>query len=232
MLLLGACALAAFSLVGLRACWFDSQRLDGALEGRDVQIVGVVRDMTQSSPLGLRFRLQVESALLNGTPVAFPARVDVGWYTGLSPQGAASDLAQWELQRQPQALRPGERWQFTLRVKAPHGSMNPHGFDYELWLWEQGVQATAYVPSQATLGTDDGAYKALYARLVARRAKRDQLKRVALQLRDLGTRSKRKLAQAASSRSAESARRRVAGTPAAPGTGMRCRMQPPSGRRG
>ena len=145
LLALGACALAAFALVGLRACWFDSQRLEGALEGRDVQVVGVVRDMTQSNPLGLRFRLQVESAQLNSTPIAFPARVDVGWYTGLSPRGAAADISQWELQRQPQALSPGERWQFTLRVKAPHGSMNPHGFDYELWLWEQGVQATAYV---------------------------------------------------------------------------------------
>ena len=161
LLALGACALAAFALVGLRACWFDSQRLEGALEGRDVQVVGVVRDMTQSNPLGLRFRLQVESARLNGTPVAFPARVDVGWYTGLSPQGAAGDPAQWELQRQPQALSPGERWQFTLRVKAPHGSMNPHGFDYELWLWEQGVQATAYVRA----GPQDAAPQMLEATL-------------------------------------------------------------------
>lgn len=33
----------------------------------------------------------------------------------------------------------------TVRLKAPHGLRNPHGFDYELWLWEQGVQATGYV---------------------------------------------------------------------------------------
>jgi competence protein ComEC len=36
----------------------------------------------------------------------------------------------------------GERWQLTLRLKAPHGGSNPFGFDYELWLWEQGLQAT------------------------------------------------------------------------------------------
>jgi competence protein ComEC len=35
----------------------------------------------------------------------------------------------------------------TVRLKAPHGNLNPHGFDYELWLWEQGVQATGYVRS-------------------------------------------------------------------------------------
>jgi competence protein ComEC len=34
-------------------------------------------------------------------------------------------------------------------LKAPHGSRNPFGFDYELWLWERGVQATAYVRAGA-----------------------------------------------------------------------------------
>ena len=34
-----------------------------------------------------------------------------------------------------------------VRLKAPHGTSNPHGFDYELWLWEQGLQATGYVRS-------------------------------------------------------------------------------------
>ena len=31
-----------------------------------------------------------------------------------------------------------------MRQSAPR-LRNPHGFDYELWLWEQGVQATGYV---------------------------------------------------------------------------------------
>jgi competence protein ComEC len=37
----------------------------------------------------------------------------------------------------------------TVRLKAPHGGRNPHGFDYELWLWEQGVQATGSVRAGA-----------------------------------------------------------------------------------
>ncbi len=147
--LLLACAGAAFALVGLRACLFDTQRLNPALEGRDVQVVGVVRDLTQSNAMGLRFRLQVESAKLDGQPVLLPPRIDVAWYKGPAPRGAGADLPDWELQRQPQNLQPGERWQLTLRVKAPHGSRNPQGFDYELWLWEQGVQATGYVRSGA-----------------------------------------------------------------------------------
>ena len=143
--LLLACAGAAFALVGLRASHFDAKRLDPALEGQDLQVVGVVRDLTQSNATGLRFRLQVESAQRGAQAVQLPPRMDVGWYSGLAPRGGGGELADWELQRQPQDLRPGQRWQFTLRVKAPHGSRNPQGFDYELWLWTQGVQATGYV---------------------------------------------------------------------------------------
>ncbi len=148
-ILLLACAGAAFALVGLRASHFDAQRLDPALEGQDLQVVGVVGDLTQSNATGLRFRLQVESAQRGAQAVQLPPRMDVGWYSGLAPRGAGAELADWELQRQPQDLRPGQRWQFTLRVKAPHGSRNPQGFDYELWLWTQGLQATGYVRAGA-----------------------------------------------------------------------------------
>ncbi|HET7160888.1 MAG TPA: ComEC/Rec2 family competence protein, partial [Burkholderiales bacterium] len=44
----------------------------------------------------------------------------------------------------PQA-HPGERWRFTVRLKRPHGSLNPHGYDYEAALLERGVRATGYI---------------------------------------------------------------------------------------
>lgn len=136
--------IAAFSITGLRAVAFESERLNPALEGQDLRITGVVAELPQRNAAGLRFRLRVESARLgSGVPVAFPKRMDVGWYNGMAP--ASADASAWELQYQPQPVRPGERWELTVRVKAPHGSSNPHGFDYELWLWEQGVQATGYV---------------------------------------------------------------------------------------
>jgi len=43
----------------------------------------------------------------------------------------------------------GDRWQFVVRLRAPHGNLNPHGFDQELWLWQQGVGATGYVRTGA-----------------------------------------------------------------------------------
>jgi competence protein ComEC len=36
-----------------------------------------------------------------------------------------------------------------VRLKRPHGNLNPHGFDYEAWLFERGIRATGYVrPAQ------------------------------------------------------------------------------------
>ena len=135
-----------FATTGLRAVAFDADSLAPALEGRDVLVTGVVASLPQRNEAALRFRLQVESAQLAGQTVRVPPRMDVGWY-GDAP------LAE------PPALQAGERWQMTLRLKAPHGARNPGGFDYELWLWEQGVQATGYVragakdPAPLRLGT-------------------------------------------------------------------------------
>jgi len=150
-------ALLGFALTGWRATVFQSTALDPALEGRDIAVTGVVLAMPQPAEDGLRFRLGIESARLNGQTVTLPPQILLGWYTGFGvresralPAESAdpSDIA-LELQRQPptglHGLRAGERWQMTVRLKAPHGNSNPHGFDYELWLWEQGIQATGYV---------------------------------------------------------------------------------------
>lgn len=149
-------AVAAFALCGLRASAFAGQGLPAAMEGRDVRITAVVAAMPQRTEAGVRLRLQVESVEWApatphagraraperpGTAPQVPPLIDVSWYGGVlrDAQGLV------DLQRQPPELRAGERWRMTVRLKAPHGLRNPHGFDYELWLWEQGVQATGYV---------------------------------------------------------------------------------------
>ena len=134
----------AFAATGLRASAFLSETLDGSLEGRDIALTGMVAAMPHYNEAGMRFRLEVESAQLDGKPVHLPTQIYLGWYSGyyLAEGGAATA---GQLQRQPAAISAGERWQMTVRLKAPHGASNPHGFDYELWLWEQGLQATGYV---------------------------------------------------------------------------------------
>ena len=118
--------------------------LPAQLEGREVLATGVVASLPQRSALGWRFALDVEALHdLNGQALqdlpGAPQRLDVAWY---DPSERAAGLALQALGPTPQA---GERWRLALRLKAPHGAMNPGGFDAELWLWSQGVQAQAQV---------------------------------------------------------------------------------------
>jgi competence protein ComEC len=139
-----ACAGLGFALTGARALHYQAQLLAPALEGQDIDVIGLVSAMPQLGAQGTRFRLAVEGASLGGRAVELPRQLQLGWYRAPERNTAAQDdpLSQ---NRAPQTLRAGERWRMTVRLKAPHGNMNPHGFDYELWLWEQGVGATGYV---------------------------------------------------------------------------------------
>jgi competence protein ComEC len=129
--------MAGAGLAGWRAVAYAQGALRPGLEGRDLQVTGVVAEMPQSNEAGVRFRLDVESARwadrTEGTPPLVPDRIALGWY--------AEDLAD--------APHAGERWRFTVRLKAPHGNRNPHGFDGELWMWEQGLHASGYVRTGA-----------------------------------------------------------------------------------
>ena len=115
-----------------------------ALEGRDIRITGVIAAMPQPIEGGVRLRLALEAAQLDGAAVQLPALIDLGWYAGGWRESSGAGAGAKQPGVVP-ALHAGERWQLTVRLKAPHGLRNPHGFDYELWLWEQGVQATGYV---------------------------------------------------------------------------------------
>ncbi|OYY62290.1 MAG: DNA internalization-related competence protein ComEC/Rec2 [Burkholderiales bacterium 28-67-8] len=130
-------ALLAFALTGGRASMRQGELLGAALEGRDVRITGVVASLPQRGVSGQRFQFDVEQAMLDDQGVALPPRISVGWYQGFQGEAAPS-----ELQRE---LRAGQRWQFTVRVRRPHGLLNPHGFDLELQSFEQGVGASASV---------------------------------------------------------------------------------------
>ncbi|WP_335622088.1 DNA internalization-related competence protein ComEC/Rec2 [Azoarcus olearius] len=129
--LMAAAALAGFIGAALRADDRLADVLPMAWEGRDVPMVGVIDDLPQSFGEGVRFTLAVESA---EGPV--PSRVQVSWYRGRDDDSPLPRLL------------PGERWAFTLRLKRPHGFVNPAGFDYEAWLLERGVRATGYVRAQ------------------------------------------------------------------------------------
>lgn len=140
----------AFALAGARASHYLQTALNPAFEGRTLQVVGIVANLPQRSEDSLRFRFAVESAReLDGTQVQLPPQVLLGWYGHRRQAQVGQSSSDDKLQPPPADLRPGDRWQLAVRLKAPHGHINPHGFDYELWLWDQGLQATGYVRNGA-----------------------------------------------------------------------------------
>ena len=134
----GAMFIGCFACGFLWAAWLAGLRLADALpvqwEGADIQVVGVVATLPQPYERSLRFELDVERVL---TPDAVvPARLAVSWWGSQARDGKPATLPE---------LHAGERWQLTVRLRRPHGTLNPHGFDYEAWLLERNIRATGYV---------------------------------------------------------------------------------------
>lgn len=126
-----------FSTTALRAGDRLADRLDPALEGEDLIVTGVVAAMPQQGPSGTRFTLAVETAAQRGQPVRLPSLLTLGWWGG-------ADETAW-LDEPRAELQAGQRWRLPLRLKQLHGAMNPHGFDVELWWFEQGLGANGSV---------------------------------------------------------------------------------------
>jgi competence protein ComEC len=118
--------------------------LPPALEGRDLQIIGVIASLPQPHERSVRFEFDVEHVLTAGATV--PRRIALSWWgsAGRVDGYATASNATLPGSTLP-ALHPGERWQLTARLRRPHGTVNPHGFDYEAWLLERGVRAVGHV---------------------------------------------------------------------------------------
>jgi len=132
-----ACFAIGFLWAAGWAHWRMADRLAPELEGRDIAVVGVVASLPATGERALRFEFEVESAP-GGEKL--PGRLLLSWYRSSAWEEAPAVLAG--------AVHPGERWLLTLRLRRPHGLVNPHGFDYEAWLLERGVGATGYVRSR------------------------------------------------------------------------------------
>lgn len=141
--LIGA-ALLGFAWAGGFAHWRLADALPAEWEGRDIEMTGVVAELPQRFERGVRFVFAPETA---DAPV--PARIVLSWYRQFQPEieeEGDEEAASAGALPLPQA---GERWTFVVRLKRPHGNLNPHGFDYEGWLFERGIRATGYVRKSA-----------------------------------------------------------------------------------
>ena len=132
-------------LVGVVWSWYladQRQRhlLPEMYEGVDLLLVGVVDGLPKVNDEGVRFSLSLERIELEDQTKQidlekFPTRVSLGWYSG------------WNKSATIPTIQPGQRWKLPVRLKRPHGSMNPHGFDFERWMFAQDLGANGSVKS-------------------------------------------------------------------------------------
>ncbi len=117
------------------SCYAEQQlslRLSENLVGQNIVVSGVVSSIPTTSGKAQRFEFIVETHRILGSekitlPVdKFAKKIRLSWYYG-------------------RPVNVGEKWQLEVRLKPPHGFMNPGGFDYEAWLFQQGIDATGYV---------------------------------------------------------------------------------------
>ena len=129
--------LLGFSWAGWRAQGRLADELPPAWEARDIELSGVIAALPQRFERGERFVFDVETV---HTPQAVvPGRIQLSWYRSWEEVDDPAEAGQ------ARALRPGERWRFTVRLKRPHGNANPHAFDYEAWLLERNIRATGSI---------------------------------------------------------------------------------------
>jgi competence protein ComEC len=131
-----ACAALGFAWAGWRAQLRMADVLPPSWQGVDLRIEGVVASLPERDSHGERFDFRVEKNLSPGAQV--PTHIRLGW-----------PGPEWTNTQIPQRLKAGERWQFTVRLKQPHGTANPDGFDHEAWLLQRNIRATGYVREKA-----------------------------------------------------------------------------------
>lgn len=109
-----------------------SARIPFAWEGERLSVQGYVDGLPEAVAHGQRFRLRPVDVVMNG-------------------QVQSPVSGSWQLfsaAKEPKDMpAPGAFCRLQLRLKRPHGVVNPGGFDYAAWLLSEGVTATGSAKS-------------------------------------------------------------------------------------
>lgn len=110
-----------FCWVNLFAIKIINQELPDNLRNVNLALNGKVVSLPQTNIYGTRFIFKQDTYLLN-----FPKQILLSWYN-------APDL------------NAGDHLRLTVRLKSPRGYWDVDSFNYQQWLFQQGIRATGYV---------------------------------------------------------------------------------------
>lgn len=108
------------------------------LENQEIEITGYIDQLPSGDEQGQRFSFRVQQ-WHEHEELLLPSRIYLSWTSG------------WQKKRVIPDLRPGQEWKFLVKLKRPHTMVNPHGFDFERWMFHQGMGAHGSVRSAELL---------------------------------------------------------------------------------
>ncbi len=115
-----------------------ADRLPADLEGIDIPVTGMIANLPEQDERRVSFDFVVTNSAQT-----LPHKIRLSWYYADQP------------------VKAGQYWAFTVKLKRPHGSFNPNGYDYERQLFIEGIGATGYIRSQTKpvlLGRDSASF--------------------------------------------------------------------------
>jgi competence protein ComEC len=89
-----------------------------------ITVIGTIGSVPEAQSRTLRFDFIPK----DNEQLSLPSKIRLSWYRPY-----------------PKELSAGQQWQLNVKLKPPFGMMNPGGFDYEGWLFQQGIGATGYI---------------------------------------------------------------------------------------
>jgi competence protein ComEC len=104
-------------------CW----TLPDSWQGEDVITTGYVASIPNFTPLGTSFLFSIKNIKHENEIVSSHGLLRLSWLN------------------KNIKLHAGDKWQLTVHLKKPYGTMNPGGFDYEAYAFQEGIRGNGYV---------------------------------------------------------------------------------------
>lgn len=146
-----AAVMLALAAGGGYSAWRAQHRLADALAPEHENLVTRVVFQVVGLATGDDAGQQFEARVLQAPVAGVPSRLLVRWYAARQtpwPRLRATERHTMAL------VAPGQIYRAALVLRRPHGSWNPHGFDFEAWMFERGLRAGATVRGSPVLLED------------------------------------------------------------------------------
>ena len=130
------------------AQWRLSDELPKQWQQKSIELTGVIAAVPEQTERGERFQFDVEKVLTkdNSKSLKVPQHISLNFYRNDQFNSPSGDISK-SLSSTPvnHPFHAGERWQFTVKLKRPHTTYNPHGFDFEAWALSENIRATGTI---------------------------------------------------------------------------------------